>query len=457
MANSQRRILDRNGNQFIPMNVEGQSYSDSFWQTYKVVTLVCILLAWFSLIAFLSSNPLKPLGYVVMIGGLIFVTVELVRYVIFEEKFYYRMYKELQGNEITTPAIFWNIASIKNTEDGAILTYADARVGVMVKIDRDTITGKPVDFEELHYDAISDFYRELTRYGYSFVQLNIMELAGKDPRLAEIDKIPNKCDNANIRKLVELQIGHIKNIAQNSLYESDYMLIYTSDITKIDNIISDVIEIMFTLLNGAYIGFRIMNQQDLIELEKESFGIKYFNSTDASLNIYKNDVNSRTKPFTVSGIVWDDGEEQELDTQRQTMLRNITLGIIREQLTLEKANIKEKIYKKKEDSEYGIDFDKLSKVPYDSKSKQGKIKPNMKKPNINIMKPNMVRPNQVNQQQQMMNQQTQQQNNTARNNQMQSQQYNQQNINLSKQDNQYNNQNYFDTDFTFDDDDVVDI
>lgn len=447
MANSQRRILDRNGNQFIPMNVEGQSYNDNFWSTTKVVTLAGILLGGAGVIAFLSSNQAKPAGWLIFFGGYLLLAIYLFRYVIFEEKFYYRMYKELQGNEITTPAIFWNIASIKNTEDGAILTYADAKVGVLVKLDRDTITGKPADFEETHYDAISDFYKELTRYGYSFVQLNIMELAGKDPRLGELDKITAKCDNDNIRKLVELQVGHIKNIAQNSLYESDYVLIYSNDIAKMDHIISDTIEIMFSILEGAYLGYRIMNRRDLIELEKESFGVKYFNSTDASLNIYKNDANSANVPFRIHGIKWEDGEVQELDNMRKHRLRNITDNIVLEKLTLEEADIKGQIYEKKVE-ETPVDFSKLSSVPNNGgRGRFGVPRPNVNipRPNVNIRKPG----NPGVQQTQQMNTQNQF---TGHQNMMGNVQTPQQ----TSMNNYINNFDSFD-DFNEDDDDLIDI
>lgn len=454
MANSQRRILDKNGNQFIPMNVEGQSYSDNFWSTTKVITLAGILLGGAAVIAFLSSNQSKPAGWVVIFGGYLLLAIYLFRYIIFEEKFYYRMYKEFKDNEITTPAIFWNIASIKNTEDGAILTYADAKVGLLVKLDRDTITGKPLDFEETHYDAISDFYKELTRYGYSFVQLNIMEMAGKDPRLAELDKITLKCDNENIKRLVELQVGHIKNIAQNSLYESEYVLIYSNDITKIDHIIPDTIEIMFTILNGGYIGYKIMNRRDLIELEKESFGVKYFNSTDASLNIYRNDANSANIPFRIHGIKWDTGEVQELDNMRKHKLRTITDNIVLEKITLEEANIKEQIYEKKVE-ETPVDFSKLSSIPgTGNKPRAGIPRPNVNipRPNINIPKTGLNNRNQM-QQNQVQGQQNVQQG-------FYGNQHNMQNNNIANVNyNQGCINNSFDNfdDYSDDDDDLIDI
>ena len=69
MANSQRRILDRNGNQFIPMNVEGQNYSDSFWSTTKVVTLALIILGYAGIIAFLSSHQSDLGAWLIFLSG----------------------------------------------------------------------------------------------------------------------------------------------------------------------------------------------------------------------------------------------------------------------------------------------------------------------------------------------------------------------------------------------------
>ena len=52
--------------------------------------------------------------------------------------------------EISTPAIFWDIASIKETEEGAILIYSSSKIGVIFS-QRDTITGKEPEFKEYHY------------------------------------------------------------------------------------------------------------------------------------------------------------------------------------------------------------------------------------------------------------------------------------------------------------------
>lgn len=366
MANSDRRMYDSSGKQFLPMNVEGSGYSYTFFNTTKLVTITCILVSALLIWLWLGSEY-KPIGSYIKFYALWgVISLYLTRFIVFEEKFYFRMYKQRQGNEVTTPALFWNIASIKDTEDGAILTYADARIGILVKVDRDTITGKDLDFEETHYDAISDFYKILGEKGYSFVQMNLMEPSGKDPRLKELDKISLNCQNKNIKELVELQVGHIKRIARNSLYESDYFLIYTFDITKVDTIIADTIEMMMKILDGAYIGYRVMSQRELIELDKEMFGVKYFNSTDASLNIYKGDAASQSMPFIIDSIVWKDGNSEEVQVVNDIIrnkLRRLTSEVISESNDLVETALKDAIYVKKEEIKVGVDFESLGKLP----------------------------------------------------------------------------------------------
>lgn len=389
MANSRRRenYTDRNGNMLIPINVEGGNYNEHFFTTTKLVSITLLLLGLAYVIYKCShSSTSTILTWVVWLSiwGLIAITV--TRFVIFEEKFYYRMYQDLKENEITTPAIFWDIASIKDTDEGAIITYSDAKIAIMVKIDRDTITGKPREFKETHYDAISDFYREIMLQKYSFVQMNIMEQAGKDPRLNELSKVVYKSDNPNICKLMEMEVGHIKNITHASLYESDYFLFYTTDLTKMDSIIMDITESLFKLLDGAYIGYKILSSKDIVDLLKEEFGVTYFNYTEASLLMYNNNKNSLIKPFDITGILWTDGEDQTLNTREINKLRGITSSVIKETLKASDIALKKSLYRKEIKNKVGVDFSTLSETTVGTNYRNHN---NIVKPGNNISKPHV--------------------------------------------------------------------
>lgn len=360
MANTARRkeYTDRNDNMFIPMNVEGGVWNEHFITTPKLLAIVGMLLALFIIIATLSSGDGSTLfGYIFYIGLWAVASSYILRFFIFEEKFYYKMYKELEKYEITSPALFWEIQSIRDTEDGALITYGDARIGVIVKLDRDTITGKAPDFKETHYDSISDFYRALATNKYSFVQMNIMEAAGKDPRLNELSKLVNKSDNPSVCKLMELEIGHIKNITNTALYESDYFLFYTHDMSKIDTIIDDISECIFKLLDGAYVGYTFLDNKEIVELVKELYGVRYFNSTEASLMMFGDNAMSVMTPFNITGLVWSDNNEQELTKQEVNKLRNITGSVIRGTTKRTDVDLKASLYRKNEGKKIGIDLD----------------------------------------------------------------------------------------------------
>ncbi len=296
MANSARRRIDNQGRMFIPMNVEGGNFDEKFLDTKKVVWLVCLLLMWiFIAISLNSTDTLSKLGRGLMIGGGVIVTFYVTRYAILEERYYYKMYKKMQLYDNPTTDVFWNVASIKDTNRGSILMYSDMRVGAIIKLERDSIIGRDDDFIENHFDAISDFYRELMLRDLCFVQLNMMEQAGKDPRIPKLDKLVMDTENPNVKMLLELELGYIKNLTRATLYETDYILIYSNRLDRIDTIIDDIEDCAYRLLDGSYVGYDVLNSKEIIDLHKEIFGISYFDYSEAAINTFRT-VNINNKP-----------------------------------------------------------------------------------------------------------------------------------------------------------------
>lgn len=363
MANSDRReeYTDKYGNMFIPMNVEGGVWNESFITTPKLITLGFIFASLIVIILYLGSVGASVNAYILCLPFWLILSIYAARFIIFEEKFYYRMYEELKLHEISTPAIFWDVASIKDTEDGAIMTYSDAKIGVIVKLERDTITGKEDNFKETHFDAVSDFYKSLAQNKLSYVNMNIMEGAGNDPRLGEMSKLVYKSDNPNICKLMEMEVGYIKNITRSTLYENEYLLIYTNDLSKIDNYISDVSDCLFKLLDGAYVSYKVLTSKELGAFVKEEHKVKYFNYTEASLNMFRNNAGASVEPFKITGILWENGYEQELNNNEILKLRDTTSKVIREVIKIQDMSLKDALYREDNKNKIGIDFNNLSK------------------------------------------------------------------------------------------------
>lgn len=337
---SERVYTDKEGRMFVPMNVEGNTYHEHFITTPKLLTISGIVFWLVYIIASLSQNQFATWQtWLANIVLWLFVSQLALRYIVFEEKYYYKMYKEMKREKITTPAAFWYVANLKDTDNGCLITYLDGKIGYLIRLEKDTITGKPPQFMEEHYDGLSDFYKELNKRGYRYIQANIMEIAGKDERLKELDKLVYKQDNTNLQKLMQYQVGYIKNVTRRALYESDYFLIYTSNLNKIDSISNDIADCVYHLLDGAYTSYTVLDSEELGDMIKEDNGVKYFNPTDATLRMFHRQGAKLANPFIIREIEYSDGDSQEITPANMDKLRVIEMKLRnKEEL---KATIKE--------------------------------------------------------------------------------------------------------------------
>ena len=320
--NSKRLRMNEQGRMFIPMNVEGGGYDENFFSTPKLITVGLLVLVLVILIATLASpeNRLSALGKVLAIVFYLFIASFVVRYVIFEERYYFKMYKKMLANQNPTTAVFWRIAAIRDTVRGGILRYSDGKYGAILKLERDSIIGKNSEFRESHFDALSDFYKEIALRKLAFVQLNMMERADNDSRIPALDTLILNEPNANLRKVLQLELGYIKNRSRETLYETDYILVYTTKLERVDSLISDIQSCASILRDGAYIGFEILGQREIIDLHKEIFGIGYFNLSEASINTF-NEVGAKKKAITLKALKLTNGRTVEL-TKRDTDIIN---------------------------------------------------------------------------------------------------------------------------------------
>lgn len=320
--NSKRLRMNEQGRMFIPMNVEGGGYDENFFSTPKLITAGLLVLVLVILIATLVSpdNRLSALGKVLAIVFYLFIASFVVRYVIFEERYYFKMYKKMLANQNPTTAVFWRIAAIRDTVRGGILRYSDGKYGAILKLERDSIIGKNSEFRESHFDALSDFYKELALRKLAFVQLNMMERADNDSRIPALDTLILNEPNANLKKVLQLELGYIKNRSRETLYETDYILVYTTKLERVDSLISDLQACASILLDGAYSGFEILGQREIIDLHKEIFGIGYFNLSEASINTF-NEVGAKKKAITLKALKLTNGRTVEL-TKRDTDIIN---------------------------------------------------------------------------------------------------------------------------------------
>lgn len=365
MANSSRLNKNRGDQMFIPMNIDGGVYEPGFFNSFRIGMFIVTLVASIVLLIVTWDSFMTVLGKILCTLLILYIAQLIIRYIVLEEKYYYKMYKKMKEIEVTTPSVFWNIISIKETDEGAVLCYGDGKVGTIIRVDRDTIIGKNEEFIEMHYDAISDFYKELNNKGLSFVQANIMEHAGKDPRIKTLDDLVKKPDNKNMSKIIEAQVSFIKKITRATLFETEYFLIYVNGIKHGETIISDAIECIYKLLGGAYVSYSVLDTSEIVSLVKDEYGVKYFDMAEASNKIYKNMGANMGKTFELTGVRYTDGEVEEITKEGTNRLLNLTSYVKSGNLNYGEWSVKEalrgNIRKNKnendEDEEVEIDID----------------------------------------------------------------------------------------------------
>lgn len=328
MSISSRVNKNISGQIMVPMNLEGTSHDQNFMSTAKLITLGAMVLGTILLVVrvhSLKSLVARLLGYAVII----FIDQLIVRKIVLQEEYYAKVYKKTQQYNVATPDVFWNIPNIQDTYHGAVLMYADGKVGMVLRAERDTITGKKADFTESHYDAISDFYREINRHGLRLVQLNIMEPAGKDPRINSLDSLVTSPSNPNLSKLMEMQIGEIRKMTRETLYETEYFIIYSQEGMAKDKLLAAISDCAIQLLNGAYIHYTLLDRKECLELMKELYGVSYFDYGKAAVSVFRNSGISVSKAFDVKAVRYTDGRLQEIDKTGNIRLSNLASYVLK--------------------------------------------------------------------------------------------------------------------------------
>lgn len=386
--NSERLKLNRRKDKmFIPMNVEGGGYDERFFNTTKILTVVGMAVGWVVVVTWLNS--LQNATFIFKLGTIavmLFISSLLVRFVVFEESYFYKMYKKTLTYSDPTSDVFWNISSIKDTANGSILLFSDLKIGVLVKLKRGSIIGKNQDFMEQHYDAVSDFLSEIVGRGYMFVHLNMMERADNDDRLDKLASKVASTSNQNMKKLLELQVGHLRNTTRNSLYESDYYLIYTDRAERFDNITRDVEDCLEYVLNGSYNGYYELDKRETIEVHKELIGVSYFDYNSATVNTFREFQIDDTPAVTIKRINLASGSIVDISKSDDALLRKIAKEIDYGNST--DINVMKMLAQSK-NNDYrlrsGIDLDKVSQTKIDTNIVKDALR-NKKRPRKGVNK-----------------------------------------------------------------------
>lgn len=331
-SESYRRLVKhpQNGKIFLPINIDGLEQADHFMTLPKIISLGGIV-AVLALIILSASQG----GINLFTGLLIWLiaSVYVLRYVVFEEKRYYKAYLQTKQVEVCTPAEFFKITAVRETPVGSIIIFSNGQVGVLVKLERGTVVGRPADFMGEHYDAISDMYRALLKAKLKFLVLDVCESTGNEATVDALGRLTVNSTNKNINKLMELQIGYLKNLVNDTIYSKDYMLIYT-DAARIGTLIAEVDEALRLALEGAIDGYEIMDQKGISTFVSEYFGVGYFSGEDVlRAGVIR-------KAFKIVGVEYTDGVRISIGDEERKKIEQQVKGIEEGRFTARQVSLR---------------------------------------------------------------------------------------------------------------------
>ena len=230
---------------------------------------------------------------------------------------------------------------LPDTLDGSILVYGDMKIGCVLRLERDTIVGKAEESSEKHFDAWSDFYRELHSKNLNFIQMNVMEPSGKDPRLNTLGVTASNASNANIRMALELEMGHLKRISNAMLSEFEYILVYSKQLSRMDTLTDDIIECTYSLLDGAYASVKILNEKEIYELPKSLFNTLFFNGIQAQINVYKSENVTIPEIMKIYRLTDDSNNKYDIGDKENTVLDKLSTLVNNDELHFGEWSVKD--------------------------------------------------------------------------------------------------------------------
>lgn len=331
-SESYKRLLKQpqNGKIFLPINIDGIEQVDHFMTMPKIVSLGVLV----ALLALIIANSSQG-GINIYTGIFIWVVVAslVVRYIVFEEKRYYKAYLQTKKVEVCTPAEFFKITAVRETPTGSVIIFANGLVGLLIKLERGTVVGRPTDFMGEHYDAMSEMYRALLKANLRYIILDVCESTGNENTVDVLGRLTVNSTNKNINKLMELQVGFIKTIVNDTIYSKDYILVYAES-SRVGTLIAETEEALRMSLEGAIDGYEIMDQNGISSFVSEYFGVGFFSGED----VLRSGV--ICKAFTVVGVEYDDGVKISIGDEERKKLEKQVKGIEEGKFTARQVSLR---------------------------------------------------------------------------------------------------------------------
>lgn len=232
------------------------------------------------------------LAFLVFYVGLV-----LLRFVIFRELYFSDIYEELLESDLVMDITqIWQIFEVGN-EYPYICYYKNGYKGIFVKMEKGTVTGKTIENEFIHYDAIGEAYNLAHALNMNIIHIDYMDNVGKDLRLQHLYENLSEVGNPDMQTmLIDIYNNWQAEMCLN--YASyDIYLFLTRD--RLESFVYNMQNVVGAMLGGNYITYRVLNRNDLSSLCTALFNLHNFSVNDACEKALVNNTHNDIVPIKV--------------------------------------------------------------------------------------------------------------------------------------------------------------
>lgn len=244
-----------------------------------ILTAVIVVLEIIFLVGVAVNEGLEIWKKILILFGIFYIALLLLRYFVFHERYYSNIYESLKEVDfIPNITMIWKIFDIDYVYP-YIAYFKNGVKGVFVKMEKDAVTGKGENARFDHYEAISDAYNKAHSLNMDIRHIDYMDNVGNDSRLQELYDNLKDVSNPDMEDMLIDIYSNLQDEMSLNYASFDIYLFMTRD--KIDNFIYNIQTVCNTMLGGNFITYRVLNRTDIRTVCMALFNLHDFSVVDA--------------------------------------------------------------------------------------------------------------------------------------------------------------------------------
>lgn len=298
----------------VTFDYKGGRASNRKWKI--ISTLIVIFLSLGMTILFILNDNLEVWQRVIFAFVSFYVGLLILRFVIYNEIYFSDVYEELKKNDfILDTTYIWQIFDI-DYQYPYVCYFKNGQKGIFVRMERDTITGKPDTAMYDHYECVGDSYNVAHALNMDITIVDYMDNVGNDKRLKAMYDDLAECENPDMQEMMIDIYNNLEDEMSRNYSSYDIYLFRTRD--KSDNFIYNVQSVCNTMIGGNFITYKVLNKDEISTICKALFNLHDFSVNVACENALATNYARGIVPISITHA---DGSVEELNkTQAEKKL-----------------------------------------------------------------------------------------------------------------------------------------